>query len=456
MLKQIKGLNLRTPLLIMLLAGGIGAAAVGCKATGNDAVKEDTTEAEANQNMKEEEASDEAAESTGQRLKSPEVSEKTMEALVAGNTQFALDLYAKVSTESDNVFYSPFSVSEALTMVSAGARGETAKQMMETLNLDLEPSELHPAFNALDTKLMNLGEKPQKPTSEPFQLTIANSIWGQTGENFKPEFVNTLGANYGAGLSTLDFVNGAEPARKEINAWVEEKTQERIKDLMPEGSVTADTRLVLTNAIYFKASWMADFQKEATQQGDFTLRDGSKVKADLMNQVAFFDYAEMDGFKAVALPYDGGDASMLVLLPEDLAKFEASLSADTLNDTVAALEKKNVALTLPKFEFTAPLTLTHTLKAMGMADAFSDSADFSGIADAGLSISEVIHKAFVAVDESGTEAAAATGISMRVTSMPAEPVKFKADKPFIFVIRDNTTGSVLFMGRLANPSAQAE
>lgn len=456
MLKLSKGLNLRTPLLIMLLAGGLGSAAVGCKATSNETVKEDATEGK--EEMKtDEKPEDETVETKGQRLKNPEVSDEAMKALVDGNTQFALDLYAKVSGDDDNVFFSPFSVSEALAMVSAGAGGATAEQILKTLHLDQEKDAPHPAFNALDTRLMNLGEKPLKEDSEPFQLTVANSIWGQSGEDFKADFINALGENYGAGLSTLDFATAPEPSREEINKWVEDKTQERIKDLLPEGSITSDTRMVLTNAIYFKASWMANFQKEQTKPGDFTLRDGSKVETDLMHQQSSFKYAEMDGFKAISLPYDGGDASMLVLLPEDLEKFEEDLNAETLSSTVSALEQKTVNLTLPKFEYTVPLTLTQTLQDMGMVDAFSEGADFSGMTDDGnISISDVVHKAFVAVDEDGTEAAAATGVAMRTTSMPVDPAKFTADKPFIFVIRDNQSGSVLFMGRMANPSAKTE
>lgn len=456
MFKQSKGLNLRTPLLIMLLAGGLGSAAVGCKATGNDTVKEDTNGAEGEMKS-DEKAADEKTDSKGQGLENPEVTEEAMKALVDGNTRFALDLYAKVSGQGDNVFFSPFSVSETMAMVSAGARGDTASQILDTLHLSQEKGALHPAFHALDTRLMNMGEKPLKESSEPFQLTVANSIWGQSGEDFKADFIDTLSENYGAGLNTLDFATEPEPSRVKINDWVEEKTQERIKDLIPEGAITSDTRMVLTNAIYFKASWMASFQKELTKPGDFTQRDGTTVQTDLMHQESTFEYAELDGFKAISLPYDGGDASMLVMLPEDLAEFEEELDADVISSTLEALESKTVRLTLPKFEFSVPLTLTQTLQQMGISDAFGDTADFSGMtADGSIRISDVIHKAFVSVDESGTEAAAATAAMMRTTSMPVDPAEFVADKPFVFVIRDNQSGSLLFVGRVAAPGVKAE
>lgn len=485
MLKLSNSLKFSTPLLALLLVGALGSTVAGCKSTGDESVKEDSTESEStldNDDDEEEKEADDktdeenddddddtddqkteaATDSTevraeGQRMKNPKVSEEAMQELVAGNTQFALDLYTKVSGESENIFYSPFSVSEALAMVSAGARGETADQMLKTLHLSQDKDALHPAFNALDSHLMNLGEKPRKPESEPFELTVANSIWGQNGEEFNTVFLETLAANYGAGLNTLDFISAPEASRETINEWVEEKTQERIEDLLPKGSVNSRTRLVLANAIYFKASWMAAFQEESTKPGKFTLRDGSTVETDLMHQSANFDYAQMDGFKAIALPYDGGDVSMLVMLPKNLDKFEKSLSAKTLNDTVAALKKKHVTLTLPEFEFTVPLTLTKTLQDMGMVDAFGGSADFSGMTDADdLRISEVIHKAYVSVDEAGTEAAAATAVTMRATSMPIDPVQFTADKPFVFVIRDNKTGSLLFVGRLANPDKETD
>jgi len=454
MFQQSNGLKLRTPLLILLLTGGLTSAALGCKATGNESVKEDAAEAEGNQEpQKDSVAQTKDPVTKGERVENPDVSEDAINALVTGNTQFALDLYAKVAGQDDNVFFSPFSISEALAMVSAGARGETEAQILKTLHLGEVPGALHPAFNALDARLMNLGEAPRKETSKPFQLTIANAIWGQIGDDFKADFIHTLGENYGAGLSTLDFANSPETARQTINTWVEEKTQERIKDLLAEGAITGETRLVLTNAIYFKASWLATFQQDSTKPGEFTLRDGSKVTTDLMHQQSSFEYAQMDGFQAISLPYDGGDASMLVLLPQDLEKFEQSLSPELLKDTVAALEQKTVNLTLPKFEFTVPLTLNKTLQEMGMVDAFGQAADFSGMTDDNdIRIDEVIHKAFVSVDESGTEAAAATAITMRTTSMPIDPVKFSADKPFIFVIRDNKSQSLLFVGRLANPT----
>jgi serpin B len=388
-----------------------------------------------------------------QRLTNPQVDTAEKDALVDGNTAFALDLYDTIADDEDNIFYSPFSISIALSMTYAGARGDTADEMAQVMHFDLDQSRLHPAFNWLDLHLMDLAEEPVNAESEPFELTVANSIWGQKDYHFEQDFLDTLAVNYGAGMRTVDFIDNTDPSRVAINKWVEKKTNERIKDLLPEGSITAATRLVLTNAIFFKASWLTAFDEQMTASGDFTKPDGSTVSAELMNQTSEFPYADMGDFKAVEMPYDGGDVSMLVLLPDDLATFEQSFDASTIDDTVSALATERVDLTFPKFEFDAPLPLTQTLQAMGMQKAFA-GADLSGMTGTrDLVITDVLHKAFVAVDEEGTEAAAATAVITGETSVPPPPVEFRADKPFIFMIRDNETGSLLFVGRIVDPTA---
>jgi len=441
--------RLAPPLLALLLAGSLGASLIGCA---------DATSSDANVDPKDEKKPDPQPgeiRSEKQRVANPDVSQTEREALVAGNTAFALDLYREISADDQNLFYSPFSISEALAMTYAGARGETAAQMADTLHLNPQHDRVHPGFNWLDAHLMSLGEAPVNEGSEAFELAVANSIWGQNGYHFEAEFLDALALNYGAGLNTMDFIGASEDSRQTINQWVEQQTNERIKDLLPEGSVNSDTRMVLTNAIYFKASWLYAFEKNATTTGTFTRNDGSTVSAQFMEQTTHLKYAQLDGYKALELPYDGGNVSMLVLLPEDLDAFEQNLSPETLDATLGALETQNVHLRLPKFEFTLSLPLGSTLESMGMHDAFSPNADFSGMTGArDLQITGVLHKAFVSVDEEGTEAAAATAVIAGTTSVPLDPLEFRADQPFIFMIRANQTGSLLFVGRVLDPSAE--
>jgi len=445
MLKHTLSARYAAPLLALLLVATAGAGLVGCE----DAAQEDTTPNQPTPQPGEEIRSEK------QRVANPDVSQQQRDALVAGNTAFALDLYKGIAGEDKNLFYSPFSISTALAMTYAGARGETAAQMADTLHLSSDQDQVHPAFNWLDAHLMDLGEEPVHEESSPFELAVANAIWGQTGFGFEVDFLDTLALNYGAGLRTLDFSAAPDASRETINTWVAERTNDRIEDLIPKGVIKSTTRLVLTNAIFFKASWLYAFDKDLTAPADFFLRDDSTVSAELMHQLSPLNYAQMDGFQAVELPYDGGDASMLILLPEDLEAFEQALNAELLRDTIAALEQKEVELTLPKFEFTLDFGLSETLKAMGMTQAFDSGADFSGMAvGPTLFISDVVHKAFVAVDEEGTEAAAATAVVVGTDSAPApELVEFRADRPFVFMIRANQTGSLLFVGRVLDPTA---
>jgi serpin B len=399
----------------------------------------------------------EAVASDLERVSAPQVSDEAMSELVAGNSAFALDLYSRlVEDQGDqNLFYSPYSISLALAMTYAGARGETEAQMADALHYTLPQAELHPAFNALDQTLESRGEGAEGKDDEGFRLNIANAIWGQEGYSFLDAFLDTLAENYGAGLRVLDFAAAPEKARVRINDWVSERTEGKIEELIPEGMIGPMTRLVLTNAIYFNAAWAEPFDEENTQDGPFHLLDGGEVTVPLMRQTASFGYAAGDGYQAVELPYDGRELSMVILLPEEgaFASFEGALDAERLAGIVEDLGREQVALTMPRFEFRSGFSVNDALQALGMTDAFSGAADFSGMTGSpDLFISSVIHKAFVSVDEEGTEAAAATAVVMVESAMPGEPVEVTVDRPFIFTIRDIETGAVLFVGRVVDPS----
>jgi serpin B len=396
------------------------------------------------------------AHSENQRIASPEVSPSDFNSLVDGNTAFAFDLYQALRGEQGNLFYSPYSISLALAMTYAGARGETEQQMADTLHFILSQDSLHPAFNSLDQQLASRGKGAKGKDDQGFRLNIVNAIWGQQDYKFLSDYLDVLAENYGAGLRLLDFINEPEESRVTINDWVSDQTEGKIKDLIPQGVIDALTRLVLTNAIYFNAAWLNPFNEKMTHDGTFHLLDGSEVTVPMMHQTESFGYAEGEGYQAVELPYDGSQLSMVILLPEpgNFASFEQSLDADYVGAILTALADKQVALTMPKFEFESEFSLTDTLAAMGMPVAFSDKADFSGMTgNRELSITDILHKAFVSVDESGTEAAAATAVVVGLTAVPAQPVQVTLDRPFIFLIRDIETGTILFVGRVMNPGA---
>lgn len=396
-----------------------------------------------------------AAPAAGAELRSnkarlaPSASEADIAELVSGNNAFAADLYhALRQPASGNLFYSPYSISTALAMTYAGARGETERQMANTLHYTLPQARLHPAFNALDTGLVSCGKQ------ETFQLCIANALWGQKDYAFLPAFLDTLAENYGAGLRALDFIGASESARQTINQWVSNQTKGKIKDLIKPGILDARVRLVLTNAIYFKGKWKSPFEKESTAEGPFTRLDGSVVNVPMMDQTHVFKYAEGEDYQAIELPYRDSEIAMLVVLPRagQFEQVEAAFSNDLMAEIIARLGDERVNLTLPKFTFESEFQLSEVLKQMGMAAAFED-ADFSGMTGKrDLYISEVIHKAFVAVDEEGTEAAAATAVVMRLTGALVGRVEMKVDRPFLFIIRDTRSGAVLFVGRVLDPS----
>jgi len=390
------------------------------------------------------------------RITSPDVTQADSESLVGDNSTFAFDLYQRLRAKGGNLFYSPYSISLALAMTYAGARGETEQQMADTLHFTLPQDRLHPAFNSLDIELASRGEGAKGKDEEGFRLNIVNAIWGQKNYEFLSEFLDVLAENYGAGLRILDFASASEESRVTINNWVSDQTEGRIEDLIAPGEIHALTRLVLTNAIYFNAAWQYPFKEDATYDGTFYLLNGDEITVPMMRQTEWFGYGEGDGYQAVELPYDGGELSMIILLPTAgyFASFEDLLDAQRLDEIVGRLEYREVALTMPKFEFESDFRLRETLTALGMPDAFLwEVADFSGMTgNRDLFIADVIHKAFVSVDEAGTEAAAATAVVVPTAMPPEELVEVTVDRPFVFLIRDRT-GTILFVGRVVDPSA---
>jgi serpin B len=363
---------------------------------------------------------------------------------------FAADLYARLrSTEKGNLFFSPQSISTALAMTYAGARGETAQEMARTMHFSLPQDDLPPAYAELMRALRG---------GQSYRLSIANRLWGQRGLSFLEPFVEVTRRDYGAELGLVDFATDSEGARGEINGWVAKETEQKIRDLIPAGVLGADTRLVLANAIYFRGDWARQFEKSATSEQPFHVSGGTTVPVPLMfaRMTAGFGAQPDAGFKVAELPYKGDDLSMLVLLPDapdGLADMETKLTAENLGRWTTGLERREVLVYLPRFTVESGFGLGTTLAAMGMPLAFSDHADFSGMnGKRDLSISAVLHKARVDVDEQGTEAAAATGVAVGVRAVrPEEPPTFRADHPFVFFIRHNPTGAILFLGRLTNP-----
>lgn len=400
----------------------------------------------------------ESVRSNKQRVMEPVSNASDQESLVSGNNAFAYDLYQELLKDDGNLFYSPYSISLALAMTYAGARSQTEKQMAEAMHFTLSQERLHPAFNSLDLTL-TIQEEETGEGEEPIRLNIANSIWGQHGYDFKPDFLDTLAENYGAGLRLLDFVRATEKSRQVINDWVSDETEQKIQDLIPSGAIDTQTRLVLANAVYFNASWMREFKEDLTEDGSFYLLDGGEVTIPMMKQTETFRYTAGEGYQAIELPYMGNTMSMVVLLPTTggFAAFENSLDSENMESILGSLDYQSVELTLPKFSFESRFSLANTLMDLGMPDAFSPgSADLSGMdGTRELFISDVVHKAFVAVDERGTEAAAATAVIVRAVSMPmpGESEQFIADHPFIFMVRDLETGTILFIGRVTNPES---
>jgi len=395
------------------------------------------------------------------------------EGKVVDTTAFAADLYARLAAQSkDNLFFSPTSIETALAMTYAGARGNTAAQMAKTLHFENDAAKVSAAF-AKRLQILNNppaqlvmyspdeSGKSKAVMQSPYQLFVANALWGQQGYPFKPDFIDLVQKNFGGGLNNVDFAGHTEETRKTINDWAAKQTKDRIKDLIAPGLLTPLTRLVLTNAIYFKSNWEHSFTKALTKDGPFHLSADKSVNVPLMHQTNTFAYGENEELQFLSMPYTQDVLSMVVLLPrqaDGLAALEKKLTAENLDRWLKNITAASVEITFPKYTFSSEFQLKDILSAMGMPDAFDDGkADFSGMTTAErLFISAVVHKAFVAVDEEGTEAAAATAVIMagRAALLPQEPKVFKADHPFIFLIRHNATGEILFLGRIVNPTGQ--
>ena len=381
-------------------------------------------------------------------------SQAQLSAVVAADTDFALRLYQRiVATESGNVFTSPYSISTALTMAYAGARGQTAQEMAAALGIGADQDAWHAARNRLELTLADISDsQPYEGDAVPLTLEPTNAVFGQAGYPFKGDWLDILAADYGAGLQTVDFYGNTEAARVAINRWVAERTRDRIEELLHQGDIDSYTAAVLINAIYSKANWRYQFDPAQTASAPFHLLDGSTRDVPMMHGSPRTDYAAADGWQAIRLPYYG--ASMLVIVPDEgqFAEVEQHLERDFLASLFAQPRDAQVTLTMPKWESESRLDVIPPLKELGISDLFDmDRADLTGIADIErLYVSGVIHQANVTVDESGTEAAAATAVVVERVSMP-EPVTLTIDRPFIYLIRDDATGEILFLGRLLQP-----
>lgn len=389
-------------------------------------------------------------------ITTPDVTNSQLAALVSGNSSFAFNLYQQLKkNNTGNLFYSPYSISTALAMTYAGAAGDTEKQMSSALHFTLPQAQLHTAFNELAIALASRGQNAEGTNGKSFSLKISNALWSQQDYTILPGFLNILAQNYDAGVNLLDFIKSPEDSRVTINNWVSDQTNSRIKDLLPQGSIDSLTRFVLTNAIYFDAAWQYPFAKESTHNGTFNLLNGSTVTVPMMNHEGSYSYIKSTGYQAIELPYSGNEIAMDIIMPDagKFDTFESDLTADKVSGIIGNLKSSFLVLDMPKFSFDSSFSLNTALSALGMPIAFDDiKADFSGITgNTDLHISDVVHKAFVAVDEEGTEAAAATGVVMGLAALPQDSMN--VNQPFIFLIRDVKSGAILFVGRVLNPAS---
>lgn len=374
-------------------------------------------------------------------------------AVISANNQFAFDLYSKYKDDPEykesNIFFSPYSISTALAMTYEGAKGQTAEEMQSVFNFPEDSAVRRSAFANIYNEI---NKEEQK-----YRLSTANALWAQENYPFLDEYFNTTEKYYGGKVTNMDFMNAPEPSRLTINKWVEDQTNDKIKDLIPQGQLDPSTKLVLTNAIYFKGDWALKFDKVKTTESDFRVSPSNTVKAQMMSltgEDAKFNYAQADGLQILELPYEGDELSMIVLLPEDddISSLENELDSEKLDEWKSMLREREINVYMPKFKFETKYFMKKDLSEMGMPTAFTSSADFSGMTGKkDLYIDQVIHQAFVEVDEEGTEAAAATAVVMKEISA-AMPSVFRADHPFIFIIQQKDTGNILFMGKVTNPA----
>lgn len=375
------------------------------------------------------------------------VSDAELSTLVGGNTAFAIDLYRYLAKgQEGNLFLSPASISAALAMTRGGARGTTATEMDTTLHFGLDQDRLHPAYATLDSSL--------RSDDDPWELAIANRLWGQQDLAFEQPFLDLTRTHYGAELAAVDFGGATEPTRLEINGWISENTNQRIPELLKPGVIDASTALVLTNAIYFLGTWKVAFDPALTSDQPFTKADGEQAQVPLMNQETPVRWTETEDLALLAMPYSGDRLELVIALPsthDGLPALEASLTPELVADWDTAMRPAKVKVWLPRFTMSADFELSKALTELGMPSAFSGGADFTGMTTStGLFISAVVHQAFVDVSEVGTEAAAATAVVMTRSARP-KVTAFRADHPFLFFIRDTQTGAVLFMGRMVTP-----
>ena len=397
----------------------------------------------------------EVVKSSKPRDTSPDVSAEELAQLSSDNADFAWAFYREIVEPGKNLFFSPYSLSVALAMTWAGARGNTETEMAEALRFRLGQDGLHPAFNGLDLALESRAESSGENAPLPFVLNVTNALFGQVGFAFLDAFLDTLAVHYDAGLRLMDFVEETEASRVAINEWVSEQTNERIKELIPQGVITAATRLVLVNAIFFTASWQSPFDEANTRDAPFKRLDGSTVDVPTMHRNLDGPYADGEGFRAAELAYDGGALAMLVIVPDEgqLEAVEAQLSASRVAEIRSSLQRHQIDLAMPKFSFRSNVPAKEPLRALGMVEAFGGAADLSGMNGTGdLFIQDVVHQAFVAVDENGTEAAAATAVIVGETSAPPAAT-LTVHRPFMFAIIDRPTGATLFIGRVVDPSS---
>ena len=369
--------------------------------------------------------------------------------LAAQNNRFAIDLYQQLSPDNDNILFSPYSLSNALSMTLAGAGGDTEKQMEMALGVDMGKKDLFAAFSDLNRTINELNRQAG------ISVLCANGLWAQTGHPFRKAFLKLVADDFNAEIRQVDFVTGHEYQRRQINAWVEQKTNHKITELLPADALDPRTRMVLVNAVYFKGDWAVPFNPEMTKKAAFRAYPEGPYAVPMMCRQAEFNYTRDERFEMLELPYAGQSASMLILLPDsrdDFKEVGKVLTADYVNDLYGRLAKHDVRVLLPRFKVQGNFSLSGVLRTMGMGDAFDGRADFSGMnGEKSLYLNEVIHKAVIEVDEKGSEAAAATGVVMRATSAIPKITVFQADHPFVFLIRENKTGLILFLGRLVKP-----